>query len=125
MTATPPVPIRRVLVVEDHPDERDALTILLQTAGYSVRAEPDRDAALQALRDGHRPNLIVLDLMMTGMDAEEFVRSLRDDPSCSRIPVVVYAATSDVRAAARQLGIPAFARKGDVQHLLSLVALLA
>jgi CheY-like chemotaxis protein len=57
----------------------------------------DGEAALQGLRAGARPDLVLLDLAMPGMDGYEFRRRQRREPAFSRLPVIVLTATSRVR----------------------------
>ncbi len=59
-----------VLLVEDHPDARDALRLLLELRGYSVATAADGAEALRLLRDGVRPCVILLDWMMPNLDVQ-------------------------------------------------------
>jgi len=61
-----------VLIVDDDPDIRAALHLLLRTAGFEVVAARNGREALQLL-NGEEPGLIVLDLMMPEMDGWDFL----------------------------------------------------
>jgi CheY-like chemotaxis protein len=79
-----------VLVVDDNPDTRDAISRLLQIRGYPVVTAKDGWEALEYLRDGGRASLIILDLNMPGFDGRLFrAAQLRDD-DLARIPVIVF-----------------------------------
>jgi CheY-like chemotaxis protein len=81
-----------VLVVEDDDDVREALLLLLEDEGvHAVGATDGRDA-LEKIRAGLDPALILLDLMMPVMDGERFLRARKADPRLARIPVVVVSA---------------------------------
>src|SRR4051812_20949227 len=71
---------RRILVVEDDPEILGALSGLLEEEGYDVQSVADARDALDRLRQGPAPELIILDLMMPGMDGWEFRTIQRADP---------------------------------------------
>src|SRR4051812_26885737 len=91
---------RRILVVEDDPEILGALSGLLEEEGYDVQSVSDARDALQRLRSGPAPEVIILDLMMPGMDGWEFRTIQRADPSLSSIPVVAISADTSAKAAA-------------------------
>jgi two-component system, cell cycle sensor histidine kinase and response regulator CckA len=91
---------RRILVVEDDQDILVTLAGLLEDEGYDVQSVCDARDALERLRRGPPPELIILDLMMPGMDGWEFRTIQRADPSLSSIPVVAISADTSAKAAA-------------------------
>ncbi len=68
----------QLLVVDDEPNIRELLAASLRFAGFDVRAAADGEEALEQVRR-HRPDLVLLDVMMPGMDGFEVVRRLRAD----------------------------------------------
>ncbi len=70
----------RVLVVDDCPDNRAGLRMLLELWGHQVLDAPDGPAALAAVGD-FQPEAVLLDLAMPGMDGYEVARQL-----CQRLP---------------------------------------
>jgi CheY-like chemotaxis protein len=84
---------KTIFVVDDDQDIRDTLTELLQEEGYSVVRASHGGEALRMLREGPRPSLILLDLMMPVMDGWQFRAEQRKDPALASIPVVVISAT--------------------------------
>ena len=72
-------PDLEVLVVDDDPDARSALIALVETFGIVARGAEDGEAALR-LVTGRRPDLILCDLRMPGLDGYGFVRRLRRNP---------------------------------------------
>ncbi len=92
-----------VLIVEDDEGVRAALVDLLRDEGYDIVEAQDGATALERLRSGPLPSLILLDLMMPDMDGIEFRRRQLADPRLSRIPVIVISARPDVADCARQL----------------------
>ena len=79
---------KRVLVVDDHPLLRDVQVLLLREAGYAATALSGAREALACLPD-LRPDLIVLDMSMPGMDGYQFLRRLRADEDWGALPVIV------------------------------------
>jgi signal transduction histidine kinase len=90
----------RILVVEDDQDILVTLSGLLEDEGYDVQSVGDARDALERLRHGLRPEVIILDLMMPGMDGWEFRTIQRADPTLSSIPVVAISADTSAKAAA-------------------------
>src|SRR5690348_7666698 len=66
-----------VLVVDDEPTIGEVVCAYLERAGYETRVAPDGHAALDAVAE-RRPDLIVLDLMLPGLDGLEVMRRVRD-----------------------------------------------
>jgi CheY-like chemotaxis protein len=109
-----------VLIVEDDADLRDMMAQLLAIEGYKAEAVPNGRAALDYLRRGDFPEVILLDLMMPVMDGWEFRRRQREDPRLADVPVVVLSALDPSRAA--DLEGAAFLKKPlDFDRLLELV----
>ena len=77
--------MNRVLVVDDEPQIRRALSINLQARGYEVEVAPDGESALEVAARKH-PDVVVLDLGLPGMDGVEVIRGIR---GWSQIPIVV------------------------------------
>jgi CheY-like chemotaxis protein len=86
-----------LLVVDDDPDMRDAISELLEGEGYRVVRVENGRAALEILRAGGRPSMILLDMMMPVMSGWQFRREQQRDPSIQRIPVVMITASEERR----------------------------
>ncbi len=78
----------RVLVVEDEPTVADVVVRYLERDGHDVEVAGDGPAALRAF-DDFRPDLIVLDLMLPGLDGVDVCRRIR---SVSNVPIVMLTA---------------------------------
>src|SRR4051794_9158246 len=86
---------KAVLIVEDHQDVRTTLAWLLRMERFRVGTAADGREALDVLREGPLPDLIVLDLRMPVMDGWEFLACKRRDPRQAGIPVVVCSGSSE------------------------------
>jgi two-component system response regulator MtrA len=85
----------RILVVEDDANVREAVGLVLTRAGFDVAAVSDGPSALAAVAD-LRPDLVVLDLMLPGMDGFTVCRRLRSSSTASIIILTARADTADV-----------------------------
>jgi signal transduction histidine kinase len=102
-----------VLLVDDRPDDRELMSTLLGYAGYGVTAAESGEVALGLARD-QRPDLIISDILMPGMNGYEFVRKLREDPELATIPVIFCTANyleNEVRDLAASCGVSSFISK--------------
>ena len=80
-----------VLIVDDNEDNVQILTTSLLKRGYEVRIAPDGPSALASVRQ-QRPDVILLDVMMPGMDGMQVLDHLKLDPKTASIPVVMVTA---------------------------------
>ena len=84
---------RTILVVDDDVDLRDTVCTALADEGYDTEAASNGADALDSLRAGAPPDLIILDLMMPGMDGWAFREAQKRDPRLAPIPVLVISAS--------------------------------
>jgi CheY-like chemotaxis protein len=84
--AAPPLR-RRVLAVDDNQDAVDTLAMLLDHLGAEVRVANDGQAAL-AMLDAWRPDMILLDIGMPGMDGYEVAQRIRQQPQYEDIKII-------------------------------------
>ena len=79
--------LRRILYVEDEPDIRTVAEMALETlGGYEVILCASGEEGVQRAAQ-ERPDLILLDVMMPGMDGFETFREIRAQPGCADIPI--------------------------------------
>jgi two-component system, cell cycle response regulator DivK len=87
----------RILVVEDHEDNRRILRDLLTSAGFEVIEADNGEGALHTA-SAHHPDLILMDIQLPVIDGYETTRRLKADPAMHAIPVIVvtsYALSGD------------------------------
>jgi CheY-like chemotaxis protein len=100
-----PAAPQRILIVDGDFQTRAALALALQAAGYTTRVAANGLDALRVLR-AWRPDLILLDLLMPGMDGWTFRTRQLLDPRLAGIPVVVLSDSGDsARSEATRLGV--------------------
>jgi len=102
----------RILIVEDEESLLKLESILLTSRGYQVRGVTDGVAALKEISE-NRPDLVLLDIMMPGIDGFEVCRRIKEDPSTRDIPVVMLTAKKSSMDQARgaQVGADAYITK--------------
>jgi two-component system cell cycle sensor histidine kinase/response regulator CckA len=81
-----------VLIVEDRPDDRKLLVTLLNYAGHSVVEAVNGMEGLTRTRE-RRPDLVIADMLVPGMDGLDFARAVRRDPEIAETPIILYTAT--------------------------------
>ena len=86
-----------VLVVDDNATNLKLVAYLVRANGYDVHTAGDADAALAAIAE-HRPQLILMDLQLPGIDGLELTRRLKADPATRDIVIIA---------------VTAYAMKGD------------
>lgn len=84
-----PVKRHTVLVVDDEPNVRSLFQEALSESGHSVATATDGADALNQLRDGELPCVVITDLRMPRMDGFELSRAVARDPQLASIPIVV------------------------------------
>jgi DNA-binding response OmpR family regulator len=89
--ARPTRRLKRILVVDDDPDVRLLLTLMLGTAGYEVDTAEDAYEALLSLYDTH-PDLLMLDLMLPEAEGWDVIEAGRSDPETRNVPIVAMSA---------------------------------
>ena len=114
----------RVLIVEDDPATRLLYSLHLELEGLLVLEEPDGRSGLARAR-ADKPDLVLTDVMMPGLDGFELAEALRRDRRTCRIPFIFLSGeiTAGHEARAHELGALAYLTKPvDVEALASLVA---
>lgn len=92
----------QILVVEDNPQSLALMIYLLRQAGHTVEPAAEGAEGLGAARKS-RPDLILMDIQMTGMDGYRAVAAIKSDPRLRDVPVVA---------------VTAYAMVGDREHIL-------
>jgi DNA-binding response OmpR family regulator len=86
----------KILVVDDDPDMREALQMILEAGGYTVVMAEDGEKCLSKLKE-ERPDLLILDLLMPGMDGFEVCKALKDPryAKYARMPIIILSSVQE------------------------------
>lgn len=112
---------RRVLIVEDDPDVREFMDLLVSTAGYDTDTAGNGAEALGRMR-AQRPCVVLLDLQMPVMDGFQFRARQLADSVLASVPVVCLTAAFDLQATSEQLGVPCLGKPIDVSSVFKHIA---
>ncbi|MBI3530512.1 MAG: response regulator [Betaproteobacteria bacterium] len=94
MHSNPQGPIPRVLLVDDAPDNRLLMSLYLRRSGVEILTARNGEEALQVIAS-MLPDLVVLDLTMTGMSCYEVCKRIKSNPTTSLTPVVFLISTDE------------------------------
>jgi two-component system cell cycle response regulator DivK len=103
---------KRILVVEDHEDNRRILRDLLTNAGYEMVEAVTGPEGI-SMAQIHKPDLILMDIQLPGIDGYEVTRRIRADPKLRGIPIIAVTsfALSGDEEKARAVGCIAYVTK--------------
>jgi CheY-like chemotaxis protein len=111
-----------VLIVDDHPDQCRALTLLLRRRGYRVNSVLSGPAALDFVAS-QPTSLVLLDMMMPEMSGLDVLREIRSNRNLDHVRICMYSAVDDPhwREEASRLGAEEYMIKGkfDLEQLFS------
>ena len=88
---------KRILAIEDHAENRRILRLLLASAGYELIEAATGEEGI-AMAEKERPDLILMDIQLPGLDGYEATRRLKANPDLRHIPIIVvtsYALSGD------------------------------
>ncbi|MEL7238231.1 MAG: response regulator transcription factor [Planctomycetota bacterium] len=92
--AATPEDAQTVLVVDDESDLVDLIALNLRRHGFRVETAGDGNAALK-LAQQSKPDLVILDVMMPGLDGTEVARRLRAEPATQTLPILMLTAKTE------------------------------
>ncbi len=85
--------IKKVVIVEDEPDTAEMFAEMMRLCGYKVYKSYGGNAAFKLLEE-HKPDAVVLDVMMPDLSGLDVLRQMRKNPEMVDIPVIVASAKS-------------------------------
>jgi len=101
--------IKKILVADDDEGIVDAIMMILEVMGYDVEFTYDGGAVVDAVKN--KPNLILLDIWMSGHDGRDICKLLKADPQYQQIPILMISASRDIRQSALDAGANDFMEK--------------
>ena len=115
---------KKILVIEDDKDIRDAITLMLQNSGYDVTSS-EGAKILKSLPEIN-PDLILLDNWLTewrsDANGQEISKQLKTDPATQHIKIIIFSAVNNVKQIAEAGLADGYIQKPfDIDHLLKVV----
>ncbi len=114
---------KHIFIVDDDPYILDAIRYFLEDAGYSVSTTQQGKDAEQLIRKKDAlPDLIILDVLLSGKDGREICQKIKRSKGIKNIPVILISSGLDSGRSAKTAGADGFlAKPFDVQELLTIV----
>ena len=110
----------KILIIDDDAAILDALQIMFELEGYDARGMINSKNLYKMKKD--LPDLILLDIWLSGEDGREICKYLKSNPVTSKIPVILISASNEVENSARSAGADDFICKPfEVDALLKKV----
>lgn len=114
---------KRILIADDDEAIVDSTSLMLEIMGYNVSQNLDGTAVSAAVN--LHPDLILLDIWMSGVDGRDICRELKSNSATKEIPVLMISASREVRQSALDSGANDFLEKPfEMELLLSTIASL-
>ena len=106
------------MVADDDPDIVDFISIMLEMEGYQVSSTLNGASLLNMKED--LPDLLLLDIWMSGTDGRDICKKLKQKEATSKIPILLLSASGDIERSAMQAGADDFIEKPfEMGQLLS------
>ncbi len=111
---------KKILIADDDPGILEVIQLMLEDDGYEVVIINDYKNTEQI--QAHNPDLILLDIWMSGVDGTSICRELKSKDETKNIPIIMVSANKDTEALSLECGAEDFISKPfDIDFLLNKV----
>jgi two-component system alkaline phosphatase synthesis response regulator PhoP len=115
--------ITTILVVDDDPDISMMLRLMLEYKGYTVKTA-DRQEDIYRVLDSHSIDLIIMDMLLSGVNGTDICQSLKQNKEYGRVPLMMISAHPNAKDICQEAGADDFISKPfDMQDILSKIEL--
>ena len=116
---------QRILIVDDEAAVADLIEAVLVGEGYTVAIARDGVQGILLARDW-KPDLVLMDIMLPGIDGTTAIRRLKSDPATAELPIVAMSAGRTIRRQSNELADAdaALAKPFDIEALLAQIEFL-
>ncbi len=112
---------KTIFVVDDDPGILEVITIILSERGYKVMSFSEGGKIVEEARK-HKPDLIFLDIWISGSDGRDITKKLKSDSITKKIPIIIISALNETEKIAKEVGAEGFLEKPfDIDKLSNLV----
>lgn len=109
---------RKILVIDDNPHILEAIQFALDTEGFKVKTLERSEGVEQEIQRFH-PDLLLLDLLLSGRNGEEITRLLKKNSQTKKLPIIIISAHPTAQRIAHAAGADGFiAKPFNVNELL-------
>jgi len=100
---------KKILIADDDEGIVDAVKMILEVMGFNVEFTYDGGTVIDAVKN--KPDLILLDIWMSGHDGRDICKQLKNDPNFKHIPILMISASKDIGQSALDAGANDFMEK--------------
>ncbi len=112
---------KRILIAEDDEAILEVLRIILENEGYKIIAT-DTDHGIKKAIKETPPDLMLLDIWLSGYDGGKIAKEMKIDKDTKHIPIIMLSANNDTEKIAKEVGAEGFLQKPfDIADLLAIV----
>lgn len=115
-------PKKKILIADDDPDILEVLTLILEESGYEVKTTSDGYALHRLGLEQDIPDLLLLDIWLSGWHGREICRFLKSQAATRSLPIILCSANRETQQIATEAGADGFITKPfDLAHLLETI----
>ena len=108
---------KKVMIADDDPGILDAVEAMLEFGGYEVSSTPNGATVLEL--ESNFPDLLLLDIWMSGTDGRDVCKQLKAQPKTKDMPIIMISASTELERSAKEAGADDFLEKPfDMDELL-------
>lgn len=108
--------MKKIFIADDDAAIVDATSLMLELMGYEVAFTLDGTTVSESMQSS--PDLLILDIWLSGIDGRDICRQLKADPKTQNIPVLMISASREIKASALASGADDFMAKPFEMQLL-------
>jgi CheY-like chemotaxis protein len=114
--------MKKILFIDDDPDILESVRIFLESEGYEVDVDPTGSCLEELANEKYKPDLILLDVLLSGNDGRELTKRIKADQRTKNIPVILISAHPSMAKSPTHYGNDAFLEKPfDIFQLLETI----
>lgn len=102
--------MKKVLVIDDDPDILDAVQLILASGGYDSEGSTKGDETARKITE-YNPDLIILDVLLSGNDGRTICKLLKHDKKTKHIPIIMISAHPSAKDMVKECGADSFIAK--------------
>lgn len=102
--------MKKILIIDDDPDILEAIQMILESEGYSSNATTKGDEVYTKVHK-YKPNIIILDVLLSGNDGRTICKNLKNDVNTKNIPIIMISAHPAAKESIKECGADDFIPK--------------
>lgn len=111
----------KILVIDDDPPILKGIEMVLRNVGYDTKASLKGEETIELVHS-YKPDLILMDVMLAGMDGREIAKELKSQEDTKHIPIVLISANQAMGKDIEKYGVETFISKPfSSKHLISII----